>query len=88
MKKLNVSEEPVNFVTDGRGRGGFRNKKKNYAYSDSRYNNRRGTSTRNPLKCRNCQSTDHLVRYCPTLFCQSCGERGHDSWNKSCQKYL
>ena len=88
MKKLNVSEEPVNFVTNGRSQGGIRNRWKHYAYAENRYNIRPGISTQNSLRCRNCQSTDHLVRSCPTRFCQSCGEMGHDSWNKSCQKYL
>ena len=39
------------------------------------------------LKCRSCQSTDHLVASCPTRFCQACGQRGHDSWNSVCPKY-
>ena len=41
----------------------------------------------NQLKCRSCQSTDHLVASCPTRFCQACGQRGHDSWNSVCPKY-
>lgn len=41
----------------------------------------------NQLKCRSCQSTDHLVASCPTRFCQACGQRGHDSWNDVCPKY-
>ena len=41
----------------------------------------------NQLKCRSCQSTDHLVASCPTRFCQACGQRGHDSWNSECPKY-
>ena len=36
------------------------------------------------LKCRSCQSTDHLVASCPTRFCLACGQRGHDSWNSVC----
>ena len=39
------------------------------------------------LKCRCCQSTDHLVRNCPSRFCQACGQRGHDSSDKNCTKY-
>ena len=41
----------------------------------------------NRLKCRSCQSTDHLVASCPTRFCQACGQRGHDSWTPACPKY-
>ena len=40
-----------------------------------------------PLKCRCCQSTSHLVRNCPSRFCQACGQRGHDSRDRSCPKY-
>jgi hypothetical protein len=39
------------------------------------------------LKCRSCQSTEHLVKNCPTRFCQACGNRGHDFWNTTCPKY-
>ena len=39
------------------------------------------------LKCRSCQSTEHLVRDCPTRFCQACGHRGHDAWDNSCPNY-
>ena len=35
-------------------------------------------------KCRACKSPDHMVRECPTRFCQACGERGHNSWEKRC----
>ena len=38
-------------------------------------------------KCRSCQSTDHYVRECPSRFCQACGNKGHDSWDKSCPNY-
>ena len=38
-------------------------------------------------KCRACQSKEHFVRECPTRFCQACGNRGHDSWDKNCPKY-
>lgn len=38
-------------------------------------------------KCRNCGNTDHLVRECPSRFCQSCGKAGHDAWDKRCPKY-
>ena len=38
-------------------------------------------------KCRACHSPEHFVRECPTRFCQACGNRGHDSWDKNCPKY-
>ncbi len=38
-------------------------------------------------KCRACQSPEHFVRECPTRFCQACGNRGHDSWDKNCPKH-
>ena len=38
-------------------------------------------------KCRACQSTEHFVRECQTRFCQACGNRGHNSWDKNCPKY-
>ena len=38
-------------------------------------------------RCRSCQSTDHYVRECPSRFCQACGNKGHDSWDKSCPNY-
>lgn len=40
-----------------------------------------------PRQCRNCDSTEHLVRQCPSRFCPACGGRGHDAWEKSCPKY-
>ena len=65
-----------------------------YANSSiSRYNNRgyRQNSPRpnqQPSRiCCACQSTDHLVRDCQTQFCQACGQRGHDSWDRSCQNF-
>ena len=38
-------------------------------------------------KCRSCQSTDHLIKDCPTRFCQACGGRGHDQYNASCPNF-
>ena len=38
-------------------------------------------------KCRSCQSLEHLFRDCPTRFCQACGSRGHDAWDKACPNY-
>ena len=38
-------------------------------------------------KCRSCQSSDHLIKDCPTRFCQACGGRGHDQYNSSCPNF-
>lgn len=38
-------------------------------------------------KCRSCQSTEHIVRDCPTRFCQACGNRGHDQWSDQCPNH-
>ena len=53
-------------------------------------NNMRGrgrSNNKTNLKCRSCQSTSHLVRECPTRFCQACGGRGHDAWNPACPNF-
>ena len=56
-----------------RGRGRFRGSARG-----------RGNQTR---KCRSCQSTEHLIRECPTRFCQACGNRGHDQSSTQCPNY-
>ena len=38
-------------------------------------------------KCRSCFSTEHLVRNCPTRFCQECGQRGHDQNDSTCLNF-
>ena len=86
LRKLNVTVESVNFLNYHRG--GARGRSNNYRRSEGRYRNSRNTDIQTPLKCRNCQSTEHLVRFCPTHFCQSWGGRSHDSWSKACPKYL
>ena len=53
--------------------------------------NRRGTGNGRgggqERKCRSCQSTEHLIKDCPTRFCQACGLRGHDQFDQWCQNY-
>ena len=56
----------------GRGRGG-------------RGGRGRGGATQK--KCRNCQSTEHLIRRCPLRFCQACGQRGHDQYSADCPNW-
>ena len=91
---LDMSEEhyDVNY-SDGlqnrrpqRGSGG----RSSYRYRNSRSrgarNNRAETEQRN-YKCRSCQSTEHMFRACPTRFCQACGRRGHDAWERTCPNF-
>ena len=64
----------------GSRRGQFRNR------SDGR--NAGFRSNNQPQrKCRSCQSPDHFVRACPTRFCQACGGRRHDAWDKLCPNF-
>ena len=67
-------------------RGGYRN----YSSQRRARGNSRGRYRNYPaqqLKCRCCKSSDHLVRNCPTRFCQACGQRGHDSKDTACPNY-
>ena len=38
-------------------------------------------------KCRSCQSIGHFIKDCPTRYCQACGNKGHDSWDRTCPNY-
>ena len=78
------NDETVNSVGNrGRGRGQQRR----------RGNPRRGRGgqqdggRQQPRHCRNCNKTDHMFRQCPDRFCQSCGNKGHDGWDRECPKY-
>ena len=70
----------------------------NYAGRGDRETNRRGRNwnqrTRNNArqggpqkKCRICNDSTHLFRKCPERFCQTCGGKGHDGWDRDCPKY-
>ena len=50
----------------------------------NKYEKKQFTDT---LECRNCNSKQHLYRKCPERFCQVCGNKGHDGWEKTCPKY-
>ena len=82
-----LSESSIDYVSRGRAFDRSRSARGN-GESNSFARGTRSEGRRPPLKCRNCNSTSHLVRRCPSRFCQSCGERGHDSWSKDCPKYL
>ena len=87
IKKMD--EHAVTFVRRS-GRtgpsGNFR--KSNFRGSYTNRDNRRpddyGSEQR---RCRNCDSVDHLVRQCPSRFCASSGQKGHDSWSRDCPRY-
>ena len=61
----------------GRGFGGRRS---------ARGRGGRGSNNQSK-KCRSCQSTDHLIKHCPTRFCQACGQRGHNQYDQQCPNY-
>ena len=78
-----LQEESVNYSGESRGTNYRQNRRGN-----GRGNGRRGGATnRQPQKCRVCNSTEHLFRKCPQRFCQTCGGKGHDGWDRECPKY-
>ena len=75
----------VNSVTRGRAASrGNRFQRRGSSYPSRRPQGRGG---RNDRKCRGCQSTGHIVKDCPTRFCQACGQRGHDAWQQDCPNH-
>lgn len=86
-----IDEEEVNYAGitrsrggQGRGYGARFNRKSMQERSASRG---RPAINQGNLKCRSCQNTGHLYRFCPRRFCQACGGKGHDAWDKSCPNY-
>ena len=79
----NIEEERMNFTGNANSTRNSRNHQR-YRRGNS---NRRGGGRQQSLKCRVCDSTDHLFRKCPNRFCQSCGNKGHDGWQRECPKY-
>ena len=59
-------------------------------YQRGRNNANRGRrgNNRQPPRCRSFQVSGHVVRDCPTRFCQACGGKGHDAWQRSCPNYI
>ena len=76
-----AEEEKLNYA--GSNHGNFRNQ----PYRNRGKPSRGRGSWQQPLKCRVCNSTDHLFRKCPERFCQACGKKGHDGWQRDCPKY-
>ena len=74
------------FQRSTRGRSFFYGNKARSQNRGYKPNNPQGNNTL-CRKCCSCQSTDHLVKNCPTRFCQACGQRGHDSWETSCPNF-
>ena len=70
------------FSNSYRGRGNRGRGRSNRARGGYRGGQRGGTR-----RCRGCQSTEHIVRNCPTRFCQACGNRGHDQSSELCPNY-
>ena len=85
QNETDSTQEETNYASNYR-RGGYRNRR-------GRGNNRRGfyNGQRNmndhPKRCRSCQGTDHLIRNCPTRYCQACGNRGHDQTSDVCPNH-
>ena len=59
------------------------------SYRRKNFETRSKNSGGNPanFKCRSCQKMGHGYRNCPTRFCQACGKRRHDAWEKDCLNY-
>lgn len=72
----NGSVNNTGFSPRGRGFGGRRGR--------GRGGRGNGNQSR---KCRSCQSTEHVIRNCPTKFCQACGQRGHNQYDQRCPNY-
>ena len=98
IKKLRISDitdsssggrESDNVEINNINRGRFNANNRNFRRGYRNFQGyRRGTTTnKNEMKCRSCQSSEHLVKDCPTRYCQACGNRGHDSWQESCPNY-
>ena len=75
-----VGNNPFGRITN-RGRHPYRSHSRNFRGGYQ-------PTTSKTQRCRACQSAAHYVRECPERFCQACGNKGHDSWDKSCPKYL
>ena len=86
MKDLRSSDNEyqieVNMVSPNRYREGS-NRYRSNNRKRGRFNQNRTTTRR----CRSCQSPDHLIKDCPTRFCQACGGRGHDQYNQTCPNF-
>ena len=75
----------IHFTGRNRGRG-FR--ARNFrAPGRGRSISSNGRTEPRQMRCRTCQSTEHLFRNCPTRYCQACGARGHDAWDKNCPNF-
>lgn len=85
--------ESANFLGyQRRGRKGLGNKSNRGDFRKLTHQ-QGGNNPRNPGRpqsgrtCRSCESPDHFYRQCPLRFCQACGNKGHNAWNSTCNKY-
>lgn len=87
--KLNLTcggeqQDSVNYVNNNYRAAGASNKNtRRLPYRSQRG----GKFAPKQMKCRSCQSTEHLFRSCPVRYCQACGKKGHDAWDKVCENY-
>ena len=72
------------YRTGGPGRGGRRGQYSNRRNRGGRGGNSQGSQQKT---CRACQATDHLIKDCPKKFCQACGQRGHNQYDRCCPNY-
>ena len=80
------NKQSVNYVRPFQGSRGRRNNQRGSRRQFSA-NNSRDEVKRGGYNCRNCRSSSHGYAKCPTRFCQACGHRGHDAWNRDCPNY-
>ena len=85
------SPSDINYVSKPVGRNHRKSNNNRYfgqgrSYHGKPQHQQRSEGNSN-LRCKCCQSTDHLVRNCPLRFCQACDNKGHDAWDPSCPKY-
>ena len=78
----------INYAGGSNSRNSRNRNRRNFNPGRGKYSGRGGNSSQQqPPKCRACNNTGHVVRNCPERFCQSCGNKGHDRWDRECPKY-
>ena len=78
------NEAEVNFFEQGTRMRQHNDRK--FRSNNFRSSNRNAVKPKGQ-KCRSCQSTDRLFRACPTRYCQACGHRGNDAWDRCRPNY-
>ena len=88
-------KESVNFMQYSQGGCGSRSYRRGRPFASNRgrknyagnIDSTREGSKRGTFNCRNCRSPNYGYAKCPIRFCQACGQRGHDAWNRDCPNY-